>query len=167
MDLPRIKPLTVAMGAAFALLGTIVCHWLWNADRQIRVHNAKLLKAVGDRNFDRVSQLLAPDYSDPWNESGDVAVERLREVIRQYFSVTLREEVMRVELKDRIGIVTARVRLDGRGTAFAESVTRRVNGLAEPFVFHWRKESWQPWDWRLVHVQNPDLSWNGSGGFLE
>lgn len=30
-----------------------------------------------------------------------------------------------------------------------------------------RLMGWKPWDWSLVHVQKPDLSWKGTGGFLE
>lgn len=168
MDPSRIKPATVALVAAVALSGIgVFCLRLWQPERQVRLHNTNLLDAVGDRNFKRISRFLAPEYSDPWNESGEVALERLREVMRQYFAVTVREEVIRVESEKGSGIVTAHVNLDGRGTAFAEMVTRRVNGLTEPFVFYWRKGSWQPWDWKLARVENEDLHLRSSSGFLD
>ncbi|HEY1583637.1 MAG TPA: hypothetical protein VGF73_11125 [Chthoniobacterales bacterium] len=32
-----------------------------------------------------------------------------------------------------------------------------VNSLTTPFELRWRRESWKPWDWKLVEVRNPGL----------
>jgi hypothetical protein len=29
--------------------------------------------------------------------------------------------------------------------------------LDQPFSFHWKKEGWWPWTWRLVNITNPAL----------
>ena len=33
----------------------------------------------------------------------------------------------------------------------------RINSLTSPFELRWRKQNWQPWDWKLVQVRNPSL----------
>ena len=154
------------IGIGVVLIGIVAfCFLLWQPDRQIRRHHELLLEAVGDRRFGRVEEFLAEDYSDPWNESGKVALKRLREVLRQYFTLTLWEERIGLEVHDGTGTVSAHVRVDGRGTALAEVATKRVNELSEPFLFRWRKESWKPWDWKLVRVENPDLRLSHSADF--
>jgi len=32
-----------------------------------------------------------------------------------------------------------------------------INALDAPFVFLWRKESWQPWSWRLYSLDQAQL----------
>ncbi len=55
------------------------------------------------------------------------------------------------------------MQIAGSGSEFAPEIVERVNSLTEPFVLHWRRESWRPWDWKLVRVSNPGLEISNPG----
>jgi hypothetical protein len=147
-------------GAIVAVLALLVGLWLWSRwqpARQARVHTEKLLSAVESKNWGRLGGLLAQDYTDSWgNDKADV-LERVREVFAQFFALELKAGAMTVQTVAGGAIVRAPVSLRGRGGPLAEVAVQRVGALREPFVFHWRKESWRPWDWALTRVEQPEL----------
>ncbi len=44
-------------------------------------------------------------------------------------------------------------------------ITDRINPLNEPFRLQWRKQSWKPWEWKLVHASNEALDLPADAGF--
>jgi hypothetical protein len=55
-------------------------------------------------------------------------------------------------------IYTATMRLNGRSlTPVGEMMLSMTRQLDQPFSFHWKKEGWWPWTWRLVNITNPAL----------
>jgi hypothetical protein len=78
-------------------------------------------------------------------------------VLGVFSSLTINQANPQVSENSPAGWWSAKVKLQGSGTDFAPEIISRVNSLTEPFVLHWRHESWRPWDWKLVRVSNPAL----------
>ena len=36
----------------------------------------------------------------------------------------------------------------------APIIVGEANRLKTPFIFHWRKENWRPWSWRIHRIEN-------------
>src|SRR5688572_20180383 len=54
--------------AAAAVLGALALYllWLWQPERQVRLHTAHFLKKVERRNWEAATRFLAADYRDRW-----------------------------------------------------------------------------------------------------
>ena len=100
---------------------------------------------------------LAPNYSDRFGHNRETVVTNLQGVLRLFFAVTIRSQGTQFAINEEAATVTANMTLTGTGTGATEFVTSEVNGLAEPWVFSWRKASFWPWDWRLERVDNASL----------
>jgi hypothetical protein len=141
---------TLFMVALF--LGT-----LWQPTRQVRLHQRHLLRAIEDRNWQRAAKFMADDYSDRWGHDKEFALREAREVFRQFFAVTINQEERSLHVDSGNGMVFARLKLDGTGGPLAHMAIERINALTAPFVFRWQQRSWKPWDWQLIHADQPEL----------
>ncbi len=141
------------------LVAFVVGIWLvnlWDAENQVRLHTRHLLHQVERRSWSTVEDFVATDYRDEWGDDRAQLLNRLRVVGRFLFDLTITSSDERIRVKTPTATWSGRIRLDGRGEAASE-VSSRVNGLTTPFVLHWRRESWKPWDWKLVQAANPEL----------
>lgn len=141
------------------LVAFIVGIWLsqlWGAENQVRLHSEHLVQKVEQRSWSAVGDFVAADYHDDWGDDRARLLTRLRLVGRFFFDLTITVSDERTQMKPLDGTWSAHIHLDGRGEAAAE-INRRVNSLTTPFVLHWRRESWKPWDWKLVQVANESL----------
>jgi hypothetical protein len=149
-----------------ALLAAIVALWLarlWQAENQVRLHNEHFLEQIAERDWSGAGDFLAADYRDDWGHNRKEVLNRLHLVLRLFSSLTIDAANPQVSVNAPAGWWSAKVRIEGRGSEFAPEIVERVNRLTEPFVLHWRRESWRPWDWKLVRVSNPALEISGSG----
>lgn len=129
--------------------------WLWQPERQVRLHTAHLLGGIEHRSWDRVSHFLADDYSDRWGHDKAFVATALRQVFGNFLFLRIEHEVRAIAMPE--GRVVARVKMTGQGGPVAQFVVTKVNGLAEPFTFTWRKRSSWPWAWQLTAVDHPSL----------
>jgi hypothetical protein len=53
--------------------------------------------------------------------------------------------------------LTAHIRVVGSGGPLAQFIMEQSAQLTEPFHFQWKKESWKPWGWKLVSVDQPQV----------
>src|SRR6266853_2756100 len=121
--------------------------WLWQPERQLRLHQEHLFKAFTQRNWNAVSGLLAENYSDRWGQTRAILVQQAGEVFRHFSSVSVQEEIEETALTPGGGRVVARAIVSGHGTPVADEVIERVNSLASPFTFEWEHSSGKPWAW--------------------
>lgn len=135
----------------------IFCLQLWQPERQADLHTRHLLKAAGDRDWKKVAAFLDDGYADRWGHDKATAIGDARVALQQFFSLALTGESLTSEMREGRGIVSARLKMEGGGTAFAQEVKRAVNLLRTPFVFEWRRKSWKPWDWQLIRADNAEL----------
>lgn len=131
--------------------------WLWQPERQVRLHTAHFLKKVERRNWDAMGEFMAADYRDRWEHDKESAVADAREVFRQFLFVTIENRTDSCELAGDSGTTRTVIKISGSGGPVAQLVMERVNILRDPFVFAWRKASWKPWDWQLIGIDHPEL----------
>jgi hypothetical protein len=122
----------------------------------VRLHSEHLVQRVEGRSWQAVENFVAPDYHDDWGDDRARLLTRLRLVGRFFFDLTIAPSQERTQVNPPDGTWSARIQLDGRGEAAAE-IKARINSLTTPFVLSWRKESWKPWDWKLVKLANESL----------
>jgi hypothetical protein len=149
---------------AGALLAALVGLWLaqlWQAEKQVRLHSEHLIRQIEKRNWSATSDYISTSYHDDWGHDQKTIVNRLHMVLRLFSSLTIHPTNPQVSADSAAGWWSAKVRIDGSGTEFAPEIVHRVNSLTEPFVLHWHRESWRPWDWKLVRVSNPSLEISG------
>jgi hypothetical protein len=157
----KYAPAAAAAFVAFALF----LLWLWQPERQVRLHTSHFLKKVERRNWDDARNFLAPDYSDRWTHDRDSAVADLREAFRSFLFVTIENRTDSCELHGDRGTTRTVLKISGNGGPVAHLIMERVNGLHGPFTFDWRKASWKPWDWELTGVEHPELRTERYEGF--
>lgn len=115
------------------------------------------LAAVEGKKWQRMGDFLADEYSDRWGHNKTAVIDRSREVFAQFFVISLEAPDLQIEEADGLGQARAHLRLKGTGGPLAELAMERVATLQQPFTFEWRQASWEPWDWKLVRVDQPEL----------
>ncbi|MGI8956803.1 MAG: hypothetical protein ACR2II_07805 [Chthoniobacterales bacterium] len=145
---------------AGALGAVILGLWLaqlWQADKQVRLHSEHFLAQIAARDWSGAGDFISADYHDDWGHDRNEILNRLHLVLRFFTSLTINPANPQVSANPPAGWWSAKVQIAGSGSEFAPEIVDRVNGVTEPFVLHWRRESWRPWDWKLVRVSNPGL----------
>lgn len=120
-------------------------------------HQRHLLEAAETKHGARLAAFIDGHYTDRWGHDKPFVVRQTSEILRQFFVLTIRNETVAVAVNGPHATVSAQLKLDGQGTAFAAYAQQAVNGLREPFVFAWTRVSWKPWDWQLIRVDQPEL----------
>lgn len=151
-----MDPKRLALGAAAGLLALALwLAWLWQPERQVRLHTAGLIKAVERRNWSKVQDQLADNYSDRWGHDKTFVLSGLQQVFGSFVFLTIEHESLSVSATS--GRTITRVKMSGQGSVVAQFVMAKVNGLREPFTFTWVKRAGMPWDWQLTAVDHPTL----------
>jgi hypothetical protein len=155
------------MGNALKLVGlavglvVMVLFWQWgmSPERQVRRHQARLLKALEKKSWSVVHRSFSEDYRDRWGHDKAFLVEFSREVFRQFFELDIETEELGLELSADQMEVKLRVRMEmrGRGGPYAEGAIVAVRALKEPMEFRWSRRGRSPWDWVLVEFVQPEL----------
>jgi hypothetical protein len=134
---------------------------LWQEENQVRLHSEHLLRKIEARNWAGAGDFMAGDYRDDWGDDRARLLDRLRLVLRSFSSLTITATNPQVRLDPPTGNWSAKIQIGGTGGEFAPEIIARVNSLTKPFELHWRRESWKPWDWKLIGVSNPSLEISG------
>jgi hypothetical protein len=134
---------------------------LWQEENQVRLHSEHLLRKIEARNWAGAGDFMAGDYRDDWGDDRARLLDRLRLVLRSFSSLTITATNPQVRLDPPTGNWSAKIQIGGTGGEFAPEIIARVNSLTKPCELHWRRESWKPWDWKLIGVSNPSLEISG------
>lgn len=152
--------------SAVALVAAGLCAaWLWQAERQVRLHTVHFLEAVEGRKWDTVRGFVAEDYSDRWGHDKENVMTDARTVFGHFLFLTIQGEPGPATVGDRSAEIRVPVKIAGQGSPIAGLVMERVNTLGPPFLFAWRQRSWKPWDWALMRIDHPDLEIEGERAF--
>lgn len=163
----KLRPRILVVGGLLALAGAaLFLLWLWQPERQVKLHQKHLIGAVSDRNWKKVGRFLSPDYEDHWGFTRETAPQAGAQVFRHFFSLTVRAESEGLSVSKTEATIFNRLSLDGAGSAIAQEVVRRVNRLRRPFRFEWRRASSRPWDWQLVSVDQQELIIPEAAGYF-
>ena len=148
--------------AAFLFVAwTLYCLWLWQPERQVLKHHEHFIKAAENRNWRRVEAFIDARYSDRWGHDKAFLLRESREILRQFFALSIESTVGSCEVIGDTATVPATLKIAGTGTAITEYAKNEVNALREPFVFEWKRQSWKPWVWTLMRVDQPQLRMQG------
>lgn len=149
----------IALGAGgVALALALAAAWLWQPERQVRRQTGHLLRAVEKRDWDQMQEFLADNYADRWGHDKEFVRREMREVFRQFLFLTVQNETLSCQIEGPIGTTQTCVKILGSGGPVAQMVIEKVNELREPFTFSWAKQSWKPWDWRLIRIEQAELN---------
>ncbi len=149
------------LGAGCSIFLGIWLAQLWSAEKQVRLHNEHFLKQIEERRWSAAGDFISVNYHDDWGHDRSTVLNRLHLVLRAFTSLTITPANPQISTDPPAGWWSAKVRIAGGGSEFAPEIISRVNDLTEPFALHWRRESWRPWDWKLVKVSNPSLELSG------
>ncbi|HET9418920.1 MAG TPA: hypothetical protein VFO30_06225 [Chthoniobacterales bacterium] len=144
-------------GLGFALVLGMYLLWLWQPQRQVRRHTQHLFEAVEKRNWSRVAEFIAPEFTDQWGDDHARLLERTREVLRYVRSIRITASDAWVLTQRCRAVWTGKVTVEGEQGEITAEIKSRVNSLATPFELEWRRVSTKPWDWKLVRVSNRSL----------
>ncbi len=150
--------LTILLVLAGALILALLMIRHWSPRRVVERQQVALVDALQDRSAKKLDRLLAQDYLDQWEFDREEAKLAVQDFGSQFIILNLVPEESSTSLKDGEATVTARFTVSGNGSPLAHEMIRTANKLKEPFVFHWRKKSAWPGDWKLVRIENVDLS---------
>jgi hypothetical protein len=147
----------IVSGAACALLVLAVwLVWLWQPERQVRLHQKHFLQAVERRNWNAMEKFLAADYADRWGHDRTFVLAACRDVFGQFLFLTVEQQTEDCVVEGTSGTARTTVKITGSGGPLAQQAITTVNALREPFVFSWeRRGRW--WDWELVRVEQREL----------
>lgn len=146
------------------MFAAIRCFWLWQPERQVRLHQRHLLDAAAAHDWKKIDRFLAADFRDRYGHDKPWVLRESREILRQFFALTVHDSDTGVAFdpanaqKTRLARVSTRLRLEGTGTPVAQYAMQAVNSAQAPFEFSWKRQSWKPWDWRLVSAGHPLLA---------
>lgn len=140
---------------ALILLYFVFVHWA--PERQVRVKQEQLVLAIAGSDRDTYTALISPVYRDEWNFDRDKLLKAIRQLNRQFISLQATWTPGVQTTSDSTASATGKIQLTGRGNMIGQEAMTRINRLKNPFTFQWKKESWKPWGWRLVRIDQPDL----------
>lgn len=146
---------------AFQVAALVV--WLLSqgvtAESQVRHRAEGFRRALTDGRSAKAWNMVSAEYRDQWSMDRDQIGSALRDVSRQFLTLRLEWTEARFDrLPDGTMALTTTPRLDGKPlTPIGEMMLSTARRLDQPFTFHWKKEGWWPWTWRLVNITNPSL----------
>lgn len=129
----------------------------FNAAAHLEKKQEAFFDAFESGKWEKIEDLLAPDYADQWEWDRNEMLLVLKDVRSQFLGldVTLRQPAF--DVAGDTGTVIGVLHVDGRGFGLADTAAGYVNRLDAPFTFSWRKTSFWPWSWQLVAISHPDM----------
>jgi hypothetical protein len=137
---------------------------LWSPERQVRLHQQNLLKAVSKRNWERAASFISEEYSDRWGHDKGNVIERGREGLRHFLFLDIKMKDERIAVIEKQGRVETELKVTGSPAAIADGLIERVESFRQPFGFRWERRSWKPWDWQLIEFDQQELRLEEWGG---
>ncbi|CAN5732926.1 hypothetical protein BH20VER1_BH20VER1_12630 [soil metagenome] len=153
-------------GLLLAVALGIFLFQLWRPARQVELHSGNLIRAIERQDWKDLAGFIADNYEDQWGQDRALLLERVRGVVGYARELHLQpwEAVVRgAETEEPFW--RARLTVEGADNEVVLLIKQHVNVVADPWELHWRKQSWKPWDWKLVRVRNPGFKLPQGGLF--
>lgn len=159
MPLPSRRILLVAAGVFLLVALLLGIPWLSPA-RGVERAWKNLVSAIEDNDQAELGAYLKEDYKDGFGLDREAALRLAATVRGQFLVCTIRRELpeLVMDVNKKAAVTRAIIRLDGQGTALATAAIQASQASQTPTEFRWRRNSWKPWDWRLVSVENIDAA---------
>jgi len=118
------------------------------------------LRALEKNNLEAFDAYLDVTYKDGFGLDRAGAVS-LAKTMRSHFLIcTITRESIETVLAPGSKSAASRaiIRLGGQGSPVATAAIQASANSHSPTLFRWRRNSWQPWDWKLISVDNSDAA---------
>ena len=140
--------------ALIPLLMLTAWHFL-NPGAQLKSAQARLLRAISQKDAAACGKLIHPDYTDQWNFTAGDWPGILKDL--RTLSPILEVTMVNPVLDSGNGVVDTSLRVQSNGGHASGMISEKALELQEMTRFLWKREAWRPWSWQLVSVQNPAL----------
>ncbi len=151
------KKTIFVIAGVFLLLVVLFLAVELQASRRVEAKFYGVIGNVENRKWQKLSKNLSPDYQDRWGFNRKALIENLPEAFRHFLFLEVDPQDVKISFEGNLAKVSAKISIQGRGSALADYIMNRVNSLSQPFVLTFRKESWKPWDWKLISIDQPEL----------
>ena len=141
-------------GLAVAVSIGLYLLWLWQAERQVRLHTENFFHTIDHRNWEAVADFVGNDYLDQWGDDKTRLIERMRDGFRWVPGSRILASSPAVQVETRRAIWAGKITVYSSDDGVMEVLDERVNKLSKPFELEWHRLSGKPWDWKLVRVSN-------------
>lgn len=150
-------------GGILLVAGVLWLVWFFLPGPTVERKFSSLLSSVEKRNWEAFSGMLSPDYSDRWGQTAESLPSLAREGFQHFYYLKITPEFRPEAIASggREMRISAKLHFSGGGSPLAVMVMDEANALGESFEFTYRKESWKPWDWKLVSMDHPALQLPG------
>ena len=149
---------SLALMGALGVAGLgVYLTFLWQPERQVDLHQKHFLAALEGRDWNRFGGFISESYSDRWGHDKKFLLKEPREIFQQFVFLSIQQQPATIDAQGNDFRISARLLIHGTGGPLAEFAMERVNALSKPFLFHWQRQSWKPWDWALVEIEQPQL----------
>ncbi len=144
--------------AAVLVFAAVVLHaHLHSEDIARRTHEDFVQRFV-ERNRHRALLLTSQNYRDVWEFDRYHLELVMRDVHSQFLSIQLTPSQETSTYTTGSYVYSARFHLQGQTIGpLGSLMLSQGNQIQTPFTFHWKKESWWPWSWRLTKIDHPDF----------
>ncbi|NDC75189.1 hypothetical protein EBZ70_07885 [bacterium] len=159
MPLPA-RPVLLTLGALGVLVTLIIAlPWLSPA-RGVERSFDHLLEAIEDNDAAKLERLFGADYGPSLGHDRAATLRLAAEIRGQFATCTVCREQSELSLDPSKQSATTRalIRFRGQGSSVARAIVEVSAATPTPAVFKWRRNSWKPWDWRLVGIDHPDAA---------
>ncbi|MDA0812460.1 MAG: hypothetical protein O3C21_08765 [Verrucomicrobia bacterium] len=156
---PRSQVIIVSSITALIVLYHMLFEW--PAATQVRLKHEAFLVSIEEGDNAAWDTLLSESYEDQWGFSKSNAMVAMQDVRSQFIGlkITWKPESEVVDSGD--GTLAGEMKFEATGFFATDLITSKLNGIEEPWVFAWKKESWLPWSWKLVRIENSGLDLGG------
>ncbi|WP_395737336.1 hypothetical protein [Prosthecobacter sp.] len=139
--------------------GLYLAWWVFgrSPETQVRAAQEKLIKAVEDRDWKALEKLLGPGYTDALGHNRDSAIADGRKYLSGFFTLSLKTDKTTIKAVKGQGMVTTVLRMEGNGVGASQAILGYVNGLDQPWEFHWNNPGSWPWEWQVNLIHNDQL----------
>lgn len=156
-----VQTLLIAAGVALGIF-LLWAVWFWQPERTVTRAFESLVAQVERRNWDAVAKKISDSYEDRWGMNREEAISLGSEGLRHFLFLEIEPaDPLKITTREDGAIeIQTPLRISGTGSAIAAMIIDRGNALPGDFQFVFQKESWKPWDWRLVFLDQPQLEFH-------
>ena len=133
----------------------------WNSSAQLAKSQAALLSGIEDNRWARCESQISERYADRWGWKRDDLRLVFQDIRSQFLALGLHLDGATWDMAGERATFSGRLRLEGAPIGIGASIQSMVNRETAPIVFRWEKESWQPWSWKLVSINHPEIDVDG------
>jgi hypothetical protein len=146
----------------FLLIALVLATAIWwlflrSPERQILAAQETFIEALEEHDWETVSLMLAPDFAGPQGLNAQSVMPELQKALGGFATLDIEAAEPKVQAAPKLGLTTQRIKVIGLGNAFAIALRERANQLQTPWLLHWRKTGFWPWEWELTQVHNDSL----------